>query len=119
MKTPDLSWANGSQDGAELITASATLGVPHPPGYPTYTIIGKLFSLLPLGTVAFRFNLLSAVCTAAAVGLVVMAITTIHPRVRPLAAISTDSLVLRSSIGTGGLILPRTSSAVFLAAPVA
>ena len=50
---PDLTWANASPDGVELITASATLGIPHPPGYPTYVVLGKLFSLLPMGTVAF------------------------------------------------------------------
>ena len=42
---PDLTWANASLDGVELVTASATLGIPHPPGYPTYVILGKAFSL--------------------------------------------------------------------------
>lgn len=85
---PDLSWANGAYDGAELITASVTLGIPHPPGYPTYVLLGKLFSLLPVGTVAFRYNLFSAVGTAGAVGLVVLAAGSLHPRVRPAAAMS-------------------------------
>jgi len=85
---PDLSWANGAVDGAELITASATLGIPHPPGYPTYVVLGKLFSLLPLGSVAFRYNLFSAAGAAAAVGLVVLAIGALRPRIRPPAAMS-------------------------------
>lgn len=81
---PDLSWANAATDGGELITASFTLGISHPPGYPSYILLGKLFSLLPLGTVAFRYNLLSAVCTAAAIGLLVLAIGAFHhPRLRP------------------------------------
>ncbi|MEW5986576.1 MAG: DUF2723 domain-containing protein, partial [Chloroflexota bacterium] len=63
---PDLTWANHSADGGELITAAVTLGVPHPPGYPTYVLLGKLFSFLPIGTVAYRFNLLSAICVALA-----------------------------------------------------
>lgn len=75
---PDLTWANGATDGGELITASITGGIAHPPGYATYVIIGKLFSLIPLGTVAFRFNLLSAICAAAAVGLLVAAIHVFH-----------------------------------------
>lgn len=66
---PDLTWAHDAQDGGELITAAVTLGVPHPPGYPIYVLIGKLFSRLPVGTVAFRFNLLSAVSMALAGGL--------------------------------------------------
>lgn len=69
---PDLTWANAATDGGDLITASVTLGVPHPPGYPTYVLAGKLFSLIPIGTIAFRFNLFSAVCMAAATGLLAL-----------------------------------------------
>ncbi len=89
---PDLSWANAAIDGGELITASATLGIPHPPGYPTYVVLGKLFSLLPWGTVAFRYNLFSAVCIAAAAGLLVPVIRAVYPKVRPKAAVSTALL---------------------------
>jgi len=83
----DLSWAGAATDGGELITASFTLGVPHPPGYPTYVVLGKLFSLLPLGTVAFRYNLFSAVCAALAAGLLTAAMRA-HwgGRVRPVVA---------------------------------
>lgn len=66
----DLTWANFGSDGGELITAVVTLGVPHPPGYPTYVLLGKLASLLPVGTVAFRLNLFSALCVALAAGVV-------------------------------------------------
>lgn len=67
---PDLTWANYGGDGGELITAAVTLGIPHPPGYPTYVILGKLVSLLPVGTMAWRFNLLSAICVALAAGVI-------------------------------------------------
>lgn len=67
---PGLTWANYGGDGGELITAAATLGVPHPSGYPTYVLLGKLISLLPIGEVAWRFNLWSAVCMAGAAGMV-------------------------------------------------
>lgn len=70
--SPDLTWANFGGDGGELITAVVTLGVPHPPGYPTYVLLGKLVSLLPIGTVAFRLNLFSAVCVALAAGVTSM-----------------------------------------------
>jgi len=84
---PDLTWANAASDGGELVTASVTLGVAHPPGYPTYLLLGKLFGLLPLGTVAFRYNLFSAICTAVAVGLLAAAIHEFwRPRVRPIVA---------------------------------
>ncbi len=68
---PDLTWANFGADGGDLITASYTLGIPHPPGYPTYVFLGKLFRSLPLGgTVAYRFNLFSAATMAIAAGFV-------------------------------------------------
>ena len=39
-------------------------GISHPPGYPIHALLGKLFTALPVGTVAFRVNLLSAVLGA-------------------------------------------------------
>ena len=85
---PDLTWANAALDGVELVTASATLGIPHPPGYPTYVILGKAFSWLPVGSVAFRYNLFSAVAVAGAAGLLVLAIGARNPRGRPAAAMA-------------------------------
>ena len=85
---PDLTWSNGALDGVELVVASSTLGIAHPPGYPTYILLGKLFSLLPFGTVAFRYNLFSAVTISLAVGLVTLSIGTLYPRVRPEVAMA-------------------------------
>lgn len=56
-------------DSGELIVAAATLGVAHPPGFPVWTLLGHAFSLLPLGSVAFRVTLLSAVSAAIAAAL--------------------------------------------------
>ncbi len=53
-------------DSGELAAAAATLGIAHPPGYPLFTLLGRLFSLLPVGTVAFRVGLISAGATALA-----------------------------------------------------
>lgn len=57
-------------DVAELQFISAQLGIPHPNGYPFYILLGWLWSWLPLDTLAWRMNLLSAVLGAAGVGLV-------------------------------------------------
>jgi tetratricopeptide (TPR) repeat protein len=55
------------EDSGELITGAAGFGVPHPPGYPLWTMSGYLFShLIPFGNVAWRVNLQSAVFGAAA-----------------------------------------------------
>ncbi|KKS42449.1 MAG: hypothetical protein UV05_C0043G0003, partial [candidate division CPR1 bacterium GW2011_GWA2_42_17] len=48
-------------DAGDLITAAFEMGVPHPPGYPLHTILGKLFTaLIPIGEIAFRVNLVSS-----------------------------------------------------------
>ena len=67
---PGLTAAHSGADGGDLIAAARTLGVPHPPGYPTYVMLAWLFTQLPVGTVAFRTNLMSALCAAATVGLI-------------------------------------------------
>ncbi|HEY85933.1 MAG TPA: DUF2723 domain-containing protein, partial [Chloroflexi bacterium] len=61
---PGITWANHGADAGDLITAACTLGVPHPSGYPTYTLTGWLVCQIPLGSIAWRFNLLSAVGAA-------------------------------------------------------
>src|SRR5437773_12012328 len=57
-------------DSPELTMAAAILGVAHPPGYPLFTMLGHIFSLLPLGPIPFRVNLLSVICDALTVGIV-------------------------------------------------
>ncbi len=67
---PWLTWAHDGADGGDLIAAAMTGGVPHPSGYPLYSLLGRLFAQLPLGSIAFRFNLFSAVAAAVSVALV-------------------------------------------------
>lgn len=61
---PALTWANDGSDGGDLITAAYTGGVPHPSGYPLYLILARLFQSLPIGTLAYRTNLMSGVFAA-------------------------------------------------------
>lgn len=60
-------------DAGELAVAAQGLGVPHPPGTPVWALLGHLATLVPLGSVAVRLNAFSAVCTAVAAGLLVVA----------------------------------------------
>ena len=53
-------------DYAEFQMCAAVLGVPHPTGYPLYVLLGKVFTLLPVGDVAYRVNLSSAIYMAGA-----------------------------------------------------
>jgi tetratricopeptide (TPR) repeat protein len=54
-------------DSGELATAAHLLGIPHPTGYPLYVLLGKLWTLLlPVGSIAYRLSLFSAICAALA-----------------------------------------------------
>ena len=55
-------------DTGELAAVQCTLGIAHPTGYPLFTILGYVFSLLPLPvTKIFQMNLLAALYCSAAV----------------------------------------------------
>ncbi|HQY26405.1 MAG TPA: DUF2723 domain-containing protein, partial [Thermoflexales bacterium] len=48
-------------DAGELQIAAWTLSIPHPPGYPLYTLLAWVASHLPIGASPFvRISLLSA-----------------------------------------------------------
>ncbi len=70
-------------DAGDFVTASALLGVPHPTGFPLYTLLGKLAALVPFGPIAFRLSLLSGVFAGVASGVVTLLLyqlTPSHPR---------------------------------------
>lgn len=56
-------------DSGEFIVAAQHLGVPHPTGYPLWTLLAWIFQLLPLGNAAWEINLFSGLCGALATGL--------------------------------------------------
>jgi len=63
--TPGVTWA----DWAEAQGVAPTLGIMHPTGYPVYTLFGWAFSFVPLGSVAYRINLLSAIYVSVALAI--------------------------------------------------
>jgi hypothetical protein len=71
-------------DWGEMQTVPHLLGVAHPTGYPTYVVLGWFAQLVPLGSVAFRANLLSAVLVSGALATVVAILLRLG--VRPLIA---------------------------------
>jgi len=85
-----------SGDSGELTAAAYCLGIPHPTGYPLYVLAGKIFCMIPLGSIAFRMNFMSAV-------LVAMAVTLTCSLIRDMASSGTGALV-------GALILGLTPS---------
>jgi hypothetical protein len=59
-----------SGDTAKFQFAGPVLGTVHPTGYPTYLMLSHVFGRwMPWGRLAWRVNLLSAVCAALAAGL--------------------------------------------------
>ncbi|MCC7010817.1 MAG: DUF2723 domain-containing protein [Acidobacteria bacterium] len=55
---PDIG---GGGDSVKFQYLGKMLGTAHPPGYPLYVLLGHVFSWLPVGSVAYRANLMSAV----------------------------------------------------------
>jgi hypothetical protein len=53
---PTVMW----YDMGEFAMAAYVLGIAHNTGYPLYILLGKLFTFLPVGDIAFRVNLMSA-----------------------------------------------------------
>jgi thioredoxin-like negative regulator of GroEL len=58
------------EDCGELCTASFYAGIPHPPGYPFWSLYSWLWTLVPFGNVAWRVELGESFAAAMACGLV-------------------------------------------------
>ena len=54
-------------DSGELAAVVATSGVSHPSGSPMYLLLGSLVAAIPAGSLIWRLNAFSAVCSAACV----------------------------------------------------
>ena len=59
----------GPEDTPKFQFLGHVLGTAHPPGYPLYVMLSHLFTLIPIGTIAYRANLFSAVMAAVACAL--------------------------------------------------
>lgn len=60
----------GFTDSGELAAVCTTLGVAHPTGYPLYTIIGHVWTLLPLPfSPIYSLNIFAGLCVAASAGI--------------------------------------------------
>lgn len=80
-----------AHDSGEWQAAAATLGISHSPGSPTYLLLGYLFTLVPLGTVAARVNYVSAVMGATGVAALFLFMRMLFSRWLP-ALVSAASL---------------------------
>ena len=56
----------GTEDSPKFQLVGHVLGTAHSPGYPLYVVLTHLFTRVPIGILAWRVNLFSAVCGALA-----------------------------------------------------
>jgi hypothetical protein len=61
-------------DSGELIVAARFLGVAHPPGFPLWTMLAHVASLMPWGNVAARVNFSSALFAALACAMLTLVV---------------------------------------------
>ena len=73
-------------DAAMLQVHASVLGITHPTGYPTWTMLAHLFTYLPFGDPAYRINLASTVFGATAVFLLFFAGLRLSGRIWAAAA---------------------------------
>ncbi len=64
---PTITWRNQGADSGDLAASAFVLGVPHPPGYPLYTLLGALAVRFPFGNPAGNLAFLSAFFSGAAI----------------------------------------------------
>ncbi|MCB0190480.1 MAG: DUF2723 domain-containing protein [Anaerolineae bacterium] len=108
---PSITWQHGGADSGDLAAAVATLGIPHPPGYPTYVLAGYAWSRLPFGgDLAYRLNLFSAFGAALAAGLTALTVMSLREL---LAATNTSSL--SEPMPQGPLLIGAGLAGLFLA----
>jgi len=74
-------------DSGEFQLAAATLGIPHPPGYPLFTMLSWLLAQLPLGSPFARISFLSVIAAAGTLALVSLTAQTLthHAFRQPLS----------------------------------
>ncbi|MCZ7544398.1 MAG: DUF2723 domain-containing protein [Anaerolineae bacterium] len=79
----------GRADTFEFQVTAPVLGVAHPTGYPLYLLLGKLTSLIPVGSMAWRVNLSSAIPAAlACAGLTLVLGRLVGPLLAALAGLA-------------------------------
>jgi tetratricopeptide (TPR) repeat protein len=74
--SPSIGW----RDGPEFTVTSVYLDIGHPSGFPTYSILAKIFTWIPLGSIGFRVTLFTALMGAASLFLAALLLKLLHSR---------------------------------------
>lgn len=102
-------------DMAEMAAAAYHLGIIHHTGYPLYALLGKLFTFLPVGDIAYRVNLMSAVFATGTV-VVIFFIVWDLTRHRSAASLAALTLGVSSTLWSNATLAESYDLNAFLAA---
>ena len=102
-------------DSGEIGAAAVQLGSPHPTGFPLQIALAKLMTFVPVGELAFRLHLVSAVAAAIALGLVAALIAEVGGNRRAACAAGAAGALL---VGVS-LTFARQASVTEVYAPTA
>ncbi|MDR1656664.1 MAG: DUF2723 domain-containing protein [Deltaproteobacteria bacterium] len=72
--TPAVGW----RDGPELVVTATYLDIAHPAGFPTYNLLTKIITWLPLGSLGFRLSMFSALAGGATIFVLGLWLKKIH-----------------------------------------
>src|SRR5438128_2045770 len=95
------------EDAGELITGAVYAGIPHPPGYPVWTLYSWLWTVLvPVGNMAWRVALAQANAGAVACALIALIVS------------RGSSLLIESIESLAGLAAGTARSSISASAPL-
>jgi hypothetical protein len=80
-------------DSGELAAACTTFGVAHPTGYPLFTLLGHVWTLLPWSSPISGLNILAALLVASGVALTYLVARVLVARVAPTRDVRAHDLV--------------------------
>jgi len=89
-------------DCGEFVTCSYIMGIPHPPGSPLLSLIGRVMSLIPfydfrgdgIGEIAYRVNMIDVILGALTVMLTYFIMVKLLHKIRPYRGNRLDEAVI-------------------------
>ncbi len=91
-------------DCGEFIACAFTLSVPHPPGAPFFTLMGKIFTMFPTATdIGLRVNYLSVISSSLCVLLLYLISVKVIKSWKGIPESLTDTLIICGASAIGAL----------------